>query len=83
MSKFYGTVMGSANTPATRRGSRSIKVAAQSWSGSVVTRLHYNEKDELIIDLQLSDGSDTSGYTVFYGTMDQLRNKLQQREETA
>lgn len=77
MSKFYGTVVGASDTPATRRGYRDIKVAAQSWDGSVITRLNYNKDDELMVDLQIGEGSDTSGYTVFYGTIDQLKSKLQ------
>lgn len=77
MSAFYGTVIGSANTAATRRGSKDIKVAAQSWNGSVITRMHYNEEDELIVDLQISDGSGTSGLTFFYGTIDELKERLE------
>lgn len=76
MSAFYGTVKGASDTPATRRGYHDIKVAAQSWNGSVITRLHYNKEDELIVDLQVSDGSDTSGRTIFYGTLDELKERL-------
>ena len=76
MSAFYGTVVGSANTAATRRGFKDIKVAAQSWDGSVITRLHYNNEDELIVDLQISDGSDTTGKTIFYGTISELKKRM-------
>lgn len=76
MSAFYGTVIGASDTPATRRGYRDIKVSAQSWDGSVITRLHYNSEDKLIVDLQVSEGSDTSGYTIFYGTIDELKEKM-------
>lgn len=77
MSTFYGTVIGSASTVATRRGFKDIKVSAQSWSGSVITRLHYgDETGNLIVDLQVSEGSDTSGKTIFYGTIDELKERL-------
>lgn len=39
MSKFYGTVVVQARTDATRRGGRDIRVCAQSWDGSIITRL--------------------------------------------
>lgn len=77
MSAFYGTVVGASDTPATRRGYHDIKVAAQSWNGSVITRLHYDKNDRLIVDLQLADGSSTSGHTKFYGTFDELKEQLE------
>lgn len=76
MSKFYGTVVGMASTPATRRGGRDIKVAAQSWDGSVITRLYYNKDDELTVDLQIADGSSTMGRTIFTGSMEELESLL-------
>ena len=75
MSKFYGTVIGQADTPATRRGSRDIRVAAQSYDGSLVTRLTY-EHDELCVELEYHESSNTWGKTVFKGTMDELLRKL-------
>lgn len=75
MSAFYGTVIGNANTNATRRGHKDIKVAAQSWNGSVITRLYY-KGDDLMVDLQIADGSSTLGYTAFCGTLDDLKTKL-------
>lgn len=75
MSAFYGTVCGNAKTEATRRGHKEIKVSAQSWNGSIITRLYYNG-DDLNVELQISDGSATSGYTFFNGTIDELKSKL-------
>lgn len=75
MSAFYGTVVGNAKTEATRRGHKDIKVSAQSWNGSVTTRLYYNG-DDLNVELQISDGSSTTGYTYFNGTIDELKSKL-------
>ena len=76
MSKFYGTVMGHADTDATRRGYQNICVAAQSWDGSLITRLTYNVRDELCVELQYNETSNTFGKTVFFGTMDELLKKL-------
>lgn len=76
MSKFYGTVKGQAPTDATRRGTQNICVAAQSWDGSLITRLTYNVRDELMIELQYSETSNAFGKTVFYGTMEELLKKL-------
>ena len=76
MSAFYETIIGCAQTPATRRGHNEIKVAAQSWNGSVSTRLYY-EGDELMVDLQIAEGSSVYGYTVFNGTLDELKSRLE------
>ena len=76
MSKFYGTVVGMARTDATRRGGRDIRVCAQSYDGSLITRLTYNEHDELCVELQYHETSNTFGKTVFKGTMDELLRKL-------
>lgn len=76
MSAFYGTVEGSAQTIATRRGYDQIKVSAQSWKGSIITRLYYSN-DDLFVDLQTSEGSSAKGYTLFHGTLAELKSKLQ------
>ena len=77
MSKFYGTVDGSENrTDATRCGHRYIHVSAQSWDGSIITRMHYDREGNLIVQLEHNDGSSTYGDTIFHGTMDELLQKL-------
>ena len=76
MSAFYGQVIGNAKTTASRRGHHDIKVTAQSWNGSVITRLYYNG-DELMCDLEIADGSSANGYTVFNGTLEELKNRLE------
>lgn len=83
MSKFYGTVHGDASqTDGTRRGFRSIKVAAQSWDGSVITSMHYCNND-LMVGLDFSDDSSTYGQSLFYGTFQELKDKLMERDEGA
>ena len=81
MSAFYGTVVGMAETPATRRGGRDIKVAAQSWNGSVITKMKYSKEGELMVELQIAEDSSTSGYTFFRGTIDELKKRLEDKEE--
>ena len=70
MSKFYGQVFGQASTTASRRGSKDIEVSAQSWDGSLITKLYYNDA------LEHSDTSSTSGRVLFRGTMTDLVAKL-------
>lgn len=76
MSKFYGQVLGSANTSASRRGYRNIKVSAQSYDGSLITFLSYDENGKLCVDLDYNEDSSMYGRTVFSGTMDELLAKL-------
>lgn len=76
MSKFYGTVVGSAKTEATRRGHDRIKVSAQSWDASVTTELSYNAKGELMVAVYVAEGSSTRGDLEFYGTMNEFLNQL-------
>jgi len=78
MSKFYATIAGSRG-PATRTGTRNsgIKAAAQSYDGSVITYLSYNDKDELIIELWCSDYSRSCGdQRLFRGTLQELKDAL-------
>lgn len=81
MSKFYGTVSGAAATEATRRGHDYIRVSAQSWDGSLITRMRYDREDQLVVQLDRNDSSSScSGRTIFYGTMDELESRLKQQE---
>lgn len=77
MSTFYGSLRGNRGT-ATRCGSRNsgIKVSAQSWNGSVVTELSYNDQDELMVDISVSDASSSYGNRIFYGTFEEYVKKL-------
>jgi hypothetical protein len=79
MSAFYGSIVGSRGE-ATRCGTKNsgLKVAAQSWDGSVITRLSYDADGKLNVTLEVAEGS-SSGYgskELFSGTLDQLRKKL-------
>jgi hypothetical protein len=77
MSKFYGTVSGGAKTEATRRGFDSIRVSAQSWDGSLITRMRYGQEDQLLVQLDRYNGSSSCyGKTIFTGTLDELEARL-------
>lgn len=78
MSKFYGQVRGQAETIASRRGSNlsGIRASVQSWDGSVITSLDYNEDGALIVEIQVAEGSDFYGVRLFRGTLDELRTQL-------
>lgn len=77
MSKFYGTVSGSARTEATRRGHDGIKVSAQSWDGSLITRMSHDGSGRLMVQLDKSNDSTSCwGKTIFWGTLDELEQKL-------
>ena len=78
MAKFYGTVKGRAATAATREGSSEsgIRASAQSYDGSVVTKLSYNG-ETLMVELGLIDGSQSSfKYPSWIGTFEELSDVL-------
>ena len=75
MSKFYGTIFGQSKTPATRCGSKMIRTAAQSWNGSVIVELYYNN-DELMVDVEIDEGSAMRGNLIFSGNFDEFVEKL-------
>jgi len=79
MSKFYGSVQGNRSA-ATRGGSKNsgFRTSAQSWDGSVITNLYYEEvepkKEILKIRIDLADDSRSSyGDIYFNGTLGELK----------
>ena len=75
MAKFYGQVNGGRGT-ATRTGGRNIRTAAQSYDGSVITELSYNDEGKLIVDVCAADYSTSYGRRIFYGTYEEFVAKL-------
>lgn len=59
MSKFYGTIIGATKNPATCRGIKGIKTAAQSYDGSVICKLSYSSDGELLVSIGFAEESDT------------------------
>lgn len=78
MSAFYGMVQGNRGS-ATRGGSRAsgFKASAQSYDGSIVTRLSYNKDNELMVTIEVAEDSACYGKTIFYGTFKEYIAKLQ------
>ena len=76
MAKFYGSIQGNRGA-ATRMGHQSIKSSVQSYDGSVITELSYNDEGKLMIDVCVDrNGSSSYGHRVFYGTLDEFYNKI-------
>ena len=76
MSKFYGQVEGMSSTVATRRGGKYIKTSAQSYDGSIQTRLEYDDRDNLIAEISMCEGTGFYGDRVFEGKFETLKNIL-------
>ena len=75
MAKFYGQINGGRGT-ATRVGHRNIRTAAQSYDGSVITELTYNNEGKLMVRVDTSDCSSYYGSMTFYGTFEEFVAKL-------
>jgi len=77
MSAFYGMVRGNRGA-ATRGGSKNsgYKATCQSWDGSVIVTMDYDQEDKLKVRLEVADGSSTYGDIVFSGTLQELKDKL-------
>jgi hypothetical protein len=77
MSKFYGQVVGDRGA-ATRGGYHRIKASAQSYDGSVITELTYNNEGKLMVDVCVGKDESTSmGSRIFYGTFEEYVAKLE------
>jgi len=79
MSKFYGqawTEDRTSTTAATRCGHSGINASAQSYDGSIITRLHYDRAGALIVDIEVSSDSAMHGETVYSGPLNQLADQL-------
>ena len=75
MAKFYGQIAGDRGA-ATRTGYSRIKATSQSYDGSVITELTYNDEGKLMVDVCVGDCSTAYGHRVFYGTFEEFVAKL-------
>lgn len=75
MAKFYGTVQGNRGM-GSRLGTEEIRTSAQSWDGSVITYLWYNDNKELMVNLSINKGSNNSGDTKFHNTFDKFNQLM-------
>ena len=81
MSKFYGQVEGMAQTIATRRGSQYIKSSVQSYDGSIITELRYDDEGQLMVEVRTCGFSSFQGNMLFYGTFEEFVKKLGKKDE--
>lgn len=78
MAKFYGQVSNGVSTTASRVGHQGIRASAQSYDGSVITSLRYDDEGKLMVHIEIADSSSMYGDTVFRGTLEELKEKLKQ-----
>lgn len=74
MAKFYGRVQGNRGE-ATRCGNDRIKASVQSWDGSAILQMSY-ENDCLMVEVSVAEGSSAYGQRIFYGTFVEFVDKL-------
>jgi len=82
MSKFYGMVRGNRGA-STRGGSANsgFKSTAQSYDGSVITCLDYDQNNNLKVRIELAEGSTTYGDVAFSGTFEELKESMKLLQE--
>lgn len=82
MSKFYGMVRGNRGA-STRGGSANsgFKATAQSYDGSVITCLDYDQNNNLKVRIELAEGSTTYGDVAFSGTFEELKESMKLLQE--
>lgn len=82
MAKLYGTVCGSRG-PATRTAGSCIRASVQSFNGSIITELKYDDAtNDLMICVKASTGSSNDGTMLFYGTVDDFASRVAGRGYT-
>ncbi len=80
MSAFYGSICGNRGA-ATRGGSKNsgFRSSCQSWNGSIIATMHYNDKEQLIVRVGTNDGSSCStdwNSHDFVGTFEDFKELL-------
>jgi hypothetical protein len=75
MAKLYGSIQGNRGA-ATRMGSSLMKSSVQSYDGSVITYMSY-EDDKLMVEICVSNESSAYGRRIFYGTFEEYIAKLE------
>ncbi len=78
MAKFYATINADlSRTLATKRGSKYIKTSTQSYNGSIITTMYYNEQNKLMIEIETTKTSNSCyGENRYRGTFAQLEELL-------
>ena len=73
---FCGQVQGDKPTPGLRHGEYEIESSVQSWSGSINTKMYYNQAGGLMVRLQVSQTSNFNGTTIFEGTFEEFIDRF-------
>ena len=79
MAKFYGTIQGNRGM-GTRLGTQEIRTSAQSWDGSIITKLYYDEKDLNVI-IATDESSSPYGEIKFNGKFKNFQHLLELVQE--
>ena len=79
MATYYGTLRGTGRTTVTKTGTKNTGLTAsvQTYKGSVIVSVYGELDGKPAFTIELADGSGASGQTAFYGTLDELRAKLE------
>lgn len=81
MSKYYGETFGynrnGSGSVASRCGHTGIRSAAQSYDGSLIALAIDNKDGDTIFELEIADDSSIFGETIFSGTLEELKERLQ------
>ena len=79
MAKFYGLVEGNRGAATRTGGNSGMLTSNQSWDGSVIVRMRYDNNDELQVTIGTSDNSEC--YTdynskTFVGSFNEFKEAL-------
>lgn len=82
MSALYGSLRGCRQT-ITRTGSRNsgMKASLQSFDGSLIGYLDYDQNNNLKVRIELAEGSTTYGDVAFSGTFEELKESMKLLQE--
>lgn len=72
MSKYYGQVIGAAETVGSRRGYKGIRSSAQTWDGSLIVIAKDNKEGKTVWQIEYSDVSEAYGKKLFEGSLEDL-----------
>ena len=77
MAKFYAQAQGNRGLVHCMGSEASgIWTSAQSYDGSVITRLWYDSDGRLMVSIQTNESSSTCGRTLFSGSFLELQEAL-------
>lgn len=79
MAKYYGTLSGRGTVTRSGNSETGIRASIQSWDGSVMIALNHSPSGELMVQLSYAEDSrSTGGQYLFYGTLQELVERLKE-----